>query len=42
MTIKNSEVYDNADFDLWKTKWMKRSAMFGNTHDKIFGLNEFF
>ena len=33
-TIKNSEVYDNADFDLWKTKWMKRLVMFGNTHDK--------
>ena len=33
-TIKNSEIYDNADFNLWKTKWMKRLVMFGNTHDK--------
>ena len=36
--IKNSEVYDNADFDLWKTKWMKRLVMFGNTHDKSMDL----
>jgi len=33
-TIKNSEVYNNADFDLWKIKWVKRLAMFTNTHDK--------
>ena len=33
-TIKNSEVYDNADFDLWKTKWMKRLIMFGNSYVK--------
>src|SRR6056300_1406743 len=33
-TIKNSEIYDNADFNLWKTKWIKRLVMFGNTHDK--------
>jgi uncharacterized protein YdiU (UPF0061 family) len=33
-TIKNSEVYDNEDFDLWKIKWVKRLAMFANTHDK--------
>ena len=37
-TIKNSEVYDNVDFDLWKTKWMKRLVMFGNTHDKSMDL----
>ena len=33
-TIKNSEVYNNADFDLWKIKWVKRLTMFANTHDK--------
>ena len=33
-TIKNSEVYDNADFVLWKTKWMKRLTKFNNPHDK--------
>jgi uncharacterized protein YdiU (UPF0061 family) len=33
-TIKNSEVYHNAEFDLWKIKWVKRLAMFGNSHDK--------
>ncbi len=32
--IKNSEAYNNADFDLWKIKWMKRLTMFGNSHDK--------
>ena len=33
-TIENSESYNNADFDLWKIKWMKRLTMFNNTHDK--------
>ena len=33
-TIENSEVYNNADFDLWKIKWKKRLTMFGNSHDK--------
>jgi serine/tyrosine/threonine adenylyltransferase len=33
-TIKNSGIYDNEDFDLWKIKWLKRLAMFANTHDK--------
>ena len=33
-TIKNSEVYDNADFNLWKIKWVKRLTMFSNSHDK--------
>ena len=33
-TIKNSEIYDNGDFDLWKTKWMKRLVLFGNSYDK--------
>src|SRR5210317_1898158 len=37
-TIKNSEIYDNADFNLWKTKWMKRLVMFGNTQDKSMDL----
>ncbi|MDA7923746.1 YdiU family protein, partial [Candidatus Pelagibacter sp.] len=32
--IKNSEVYDNADFNLWKIKWVKRLAMFNSSHDK--------
>jgi uncharacterized protein YdiU (UPF0061 family) len=29
--IKNSEVYDNADFNLWKIKWVKRLAMFNSS-----------
>jgi uncharacterized protein YdiU (UPF0061 family) len=33
-TIENSKAYNNADFDLWKTKWMKRLTMFNNSHDK--------
>jgi serine/tyrosine/threonine adenylyltransferase len=33
-TIKNSEVYDNADFDLWKIKWVKRLTMFADSFDK--------
>jgi serine/tyrosine/threonine adenylyltransferase len=33
-TIKNSEVYDNADFNLWKIKWVKRLTMFNSSHDK--------
>ena len=33
-TIKNSEVYNNTDFDLWKIKWMKRLTMFGNSNNK--------
>ena len=33
-TIKNSEVYDNADFNLWKIKWVKRLTMFSNSRDK--------
>src|SRR6056300_551489 len=37
-TIKNSEIYDNANFNLWKTKWMKRLVMFGNTHNKSMDL----
>ena len=32
--IENSEAYNNADFDLWKIKWMKRLTMFNNSHDK--------
>ena len=32
--IKNSKIYNNSEFDLWKTKWVKRLEMFGNTHDK--------
>jgi len=33
-TIKNSEAYNNADFDLWKIKWVKRLTMFNNSNDK--------
>ena len=33
-TIENSETYNNADFDLWKIKWMKRLAMFDNSPGK--------
>jgi uncharacterized protein YdiU (UPF0061 family) len=32
--IENSETYNNADFDLWKIKWMKRLAMFDNSPGK--------
>jgi len=39
--IKNSEAYNNADFDLWKIKWMKRLTMFGNSHDKSMELMNF-
>ena len=40
-TIKNSETYNNADFDLWKIKWVKRLTMFGNSHDKSMELMNF-
>ena len=40
-TIKNSEIYNNADFDLWKNKWVKRLTMFGNSHDKSMELMNF-
>jgi uncharacterized protein YdiU (UPF0061 family) len=32
--IENSKAYNNADFDLWKIKWVKRLTMFGNSLDK--------
>jgi len=32
--IENSKAYNNADFDLWKIKWVKRLTMFGNSRDK--------
>jgi len=32
--IKDSNIYNNSEFDLWKTKWMKRLTMFGNLQDK--------
>jgi len=32
--VENSDAYNNADFDLWKIKWIKRLKMFGNSHDK--------
>ncbi len=32
--IKNSEVYNNKDFDLWKIKWEKRLTMHNNSYDK--------
>ena len=32
--IKDPEAYNNADFDLWKIKWVKRLTMFNNSHDK--------
>ena len=40
-TIKNSEIYNNADFDLWKIKWVKRLTVFGNSHDKSMELMNF-
>ena len=40
-TIKNSETYNNADFDLWKIKWVKRLTVFGNSHDKSMELMNF-
>jgi len=33
-TIENSEAYNDADFDLWKIKWVKRLTMSNNSHDK--------
>jgi len=36
--IKDSNIYNNSEFNLWKTKWMKRLEMFGNTHDRSMGL----
>jgi uncharacterized protein YdiU (UPF0061 family) len=36
--IESSEVYKNADFNLWKIKWKKRLTMFGNSHDKFMKL----
>jgi len=32
--ITNSDIYNNEEFNLWKTKWMKRLTMFSNSHDK--------
>ena len=32
--IKNSEAYNNTEFNLWKIKWMKRLTMFGNSNNK--------
>ncbi|MDB9739471.1 YdiU family protein [Candidatus Pelagibacter sp.] len=32
--IKKPETYNNADFDLWKIKWVKRLTMFAGSHDK--------
>jgi len=32
--IIDSETYNDADFKLWKIKWMKRLNMFSNTNDK--------
>ena len=40
-TIKNYEIYNNADFDLWKIKWVKRLTVFGNSHDKSMELMNF-
>ena len=36
--IKNSEIYNEADFNLWKDKWKKRLTMFNSTHDKSVAL----
>jgi uncharacterized protein YdiU (UPF0061 family) len=33
-TIENSEAYNNAEFDLWKIKWVKRLTMFDNSYNK--------
>ena len=32
--IKDSNIYNNSEFDLWKIKWVKRLTMFANIHDK--------
>ena len=32
--VKNSKIYNNPNFDLWKIKWIKRLTMFGNSQDK--------
>ena len=32
--IKNSEIYNNEEFNLWKIKWMKRLTMFDNSNNK--------
>ena len=32
--IKNSEAYNNTEFNLWKIKWVERLRMFNNSHDK--------
>ena len=32
--FKNSETYNNTEFDLWKIKWVKRLTMFNNSRDK--------
>ena len=31
---KNYEIYNNAEFDIWKTKWIKRLKKFGNSYNK--------
>jgi len=36
--IKNLEIYNEADFHLWKDKWKKRLTMFNSTHDKSVAL----
>jgi len=36
--IKNLEIYNEADFNLWKDKWKKRLTMFSSTHDKSVAL----
>ena len=36
--IKNPEIYNEADFNLWKDKWKKRLTMFNSTHDKSVAL----
>ena len=36
--IKNLEIYNEADFNLWKDKWKKRLTMFNSTHDKSVAL----
>ena len=32
--VENSDAYNNANFNLWKIKWIKRLKMFGNSHNK--------
>ena len=36
--IKNSEIYNEVNFNLWKNKWIKRLTMYNATHNKSVAL----